>query len=77
MDPLIGAALAAAVAWISIVLVAVLPGRPLPRKPLRIVGGGSVGLLGLGILGAPISAFVPLAFLAGGIAGVWLAAKPA
>ncbi len=76
MDPLAGAAIAALVAWTSILIAVAIPNRhPLPRRPLQAVAGLSLGLMALLVLGAPVAGSWPLVFLAGGIAGVWLSAR--
>ncbi len=76
MDPLTGAAVAAAVAWISILVAVLIPSRrPLPREPLRAVAGLTLALFALLLLGVPAPGTLPLGFLAGGLAGVWLSAR--
>ncbi len=72
MDPLTGALLAAGVAWLSIVLAAVLP---VPRRAFerfRWVGSGSIALLGAIAVGVPLPSVLPAAVLAGGVVVVGL-----
>jgi hypothetical protein len=79
MDPLIGAVLAAAVAWLSIVTAALFP-VPLDLGWLRRLGAVSLALLGLAAFGLPVPGFLPVAVLVVGL-GLALAAprlrKPA
>lgn len=77
MDPLIGALVAATVAWLSILVAVILPAGRLPTGPVKILGGLSILLLGLMVLGVAVPSMVPLAFLGGGILGVWLTTPPA
>jgi len=72
MDALTGALVAAAVAWLSILFVVVVPGRGLPSRPLRILGGVTLAILALIILGVPLPSVAPVLFFSGGVLGVWL-----
>lgn len=74
MDPLTGAVVAAAVAWVSILLVAVLPVRRDVVRRMRGAGALSLAFVGLGAFGLPVPAWVPLFVLAAGIA--WAAWRP-
>lgn len=67
MDPLLGALVAAGVAWVSIALAAVLP-LPVPVHRLRWAGAASLALVGLIAMGVPLLAWMPLAVLAAGLA---------
>ncbi len=67
MDSLIGALVAAAVAWLSIVAAAVFP-VPLDLGWLRRLGAVSLALLGILALGAPVPGWLPLAVLGLGLA---------
>lgn len=76
MDPLSAALVAAVVAWLSILVVVSLPGARLPARPVKVIGGLAVLLFGLIVLGLSVPGYVPLAFLGGGILGVWLTKAP-
>ena len=67
MDTLTGALVAAAVAWVSIVLAAFVPAHWIDATRLRWVGAGSIALIGAAALGVPLAPAVPLAFLGGGV----------
>lgn len=66
MEPLVGAIVASAVAWASIVAAAVFP-VPLDLGWLRRLGAASLAVLGLAVLGAPLPEWLPLALLALGL----------
>lgn len=68
MDSLTGAAIAAGVAWLSILLAAVLPIPAFAFARLRWVGGGAIGLVALALVGVPVPGYVPVALLVGGSA---------
>ena len=72
MDVMIGADVAAAVAWASIVLAAVLPIPSFAFARLRWVGAAAIGLVALALVGLPVPGYAPPAVLIGG-AGVALA----
>ncbi len=71
MDPLTGAVIAAVVGWASIILVVTLPKGRLDAQKVRTVGGVTIAVLGIAIL-AGWPGWLALAFLAGGIFGVWV-----
>lgn len=66
MDSLTGAIIAAAVAWGSILLAAVLPIPSYAFERLRWVGGVAIGLVALALVGFPVPNYVPPATLVGG-----------
>lgn len=66
MDPVAGAIVAAAVAWLSIIAAAVFPVR-MDLGLLRLLGAISIALLGLAALALPVPGWLPLAVLAAGI----------
>ncbi|MEK6984781.1 MAG: hypothetical protein AABX89_00135 [Candidatus Thermoplasmatota archaeon] len=66
MDPLVGALVASAVAWLSIVAAAVFPVR-MDLGLLRLLGAISIALLGLAAFGLPVPGWLSLAVLAAGI----------
>lgn len=68
MDGLTGAAIAAGVAWASILLAAVLPIPTFAFQRLRWVGGGAIALVALALVGVPVPGYVPVALLIGGSA---------
>lgn len=69
MDPVIGALVAAAVAWLSIWLVISVPRvgriRPDPRV-LRGAGAATIAVFGLQVLGVPAPVWLPFLTLGGG-----------
>jgi hypothetical protein len=67
VDSLLGALVAAGVAWLSIAVAALLP-VPLPVRRLRWAGAASIALVGLTAMGLPVPAWVPVAALAAGLA---------
>lgn len=73
MDSLTGAIIAAAVAWASILVAAVLPIPAYAFARLRWVGGVAIGLVALALVGLPVPEYVPPAALAGGavVSFVW------
>jgi hypothetical protein len=74
MDALTGAAIAAGVAWISILAAASLRLPPRFIRRLRYAGAGSIAVVGAAAMGLPIPAFAAPLILAAGTA--W-AAMPA
>ncbi len=76
MDPLMGAAIAVAVAWISILVLVHLPWRP-PVQGLRRAGGAALALVGLMVWGAPVPPWLPVAVLVVGIGWASLRARAA
>lgn len=66
MDALTGAIIAAAVAWSSILLAAILPIPAYAFERLRWVGGAAIGLVALALVGLPVPNYVPPATLIGG-----------
>ncbi|MEK6975781.1 MAG: hypothetical protein AABY18_05515 [Candidatus Thermoplasmatota archaeon] len=68
MDSLTGAAIAAAVAWLSILLAAVLPIPAFAFQRLRWVGGGAIGLVALAVVGVPVPGYLPPVTLGAGAA---------
>jgi hypothetical protein len=72
MDSLTGAAVAAGVAWASILLAALLPIPAFAFQRLRWVGGAAIGLVALALVGLPVPGYLPPATLIGGT-GVALA----
>ena len=68
MDSLTGAIVAAAVAWASILVAAVLPIPAFAFARLRWVGGGAIGLVALALVGVPVPGYLPPAVLIGGAA---------
>lgn len=76
MEPIIGAVIAGTVAWLSILAAVSLPGGRLPTRPVKVIGGLAIALLGLMVVGVSLPSIVPLVFLGGGILGVWLTATP-
>lgn len=68
MDSLTGAAIAAGVAWLSILLAAVLPIPAFAFERLRWVGGGAIALVALALVGVPVPGYVPVALLVAGSA---------
>jgi hypothetical protein len=77
MDGLIGAAIAAGVAWASILLAAVLPIPDYLFARLRWVGGVAIGLVALALLGVPVPSYAPPVALIGGAAGALAWPRPA
>lgn len=67
MDPVIGAVIAVAVAWLSILVLIVLPWRP-PVRGLRRGGALALGTVALMLWGLPLPAWTPLAVLVVGVA---------
>jgi len=74
MDSLTGAAVAAVVAWLSIVAAAMLPVRDGFLRRMRGAGALSLAFVGLAALGAVVPGWVPLFVLAAGVA--WAALTP-
>lgn len=68
MDGLVGAAIAAGVAWASILLAAVLPIPDAAFTRLRWVGAAAIGLVALALVGVPVPGYLPPAVLVGGAA---------
>lgn len=69
MDSLTGAIVAAAVAWASILLAALLPIPSYAFARLRWVGGIAIGLVALALVGLPVPGYVaPVALVGGSIA---------
>lgn len=68
MDSLTGAAIAAGVAWASILAAAVLPIPAFAFARLRWVGGAAIGLVALALVGVPVPAYAPAGLLIGGSA---------
>lgn len=66
MDSLTGAAIAAVVAWASILLAAVLPIPAAAFERLRWVGGAAIGLVALAMVGVTVPGYLPAAVLVGG-----------
>lgn len=66
MDPLIGAAIAAWVAWLSILVVIHLPWR-LPVRGLRRAGAAALAVMAASVLGAPVPVWASLIVLGGGV----------
>lgn len=64
-----------AVAWGSILVVALLPVPRATVRRMRGAGALSLAFVGLGAIGAPVPAWVPLFVLAAGVA--WAAWRPA
>lgn len=69
MDSVTGAAIAAGVAWLSILVAAVLPIPAFAFERLRWVGGAAIGLVALALVGVPVPAYVPAGVLLAGSAG--------
>lgn len=63
MDSLTGAAIAAVVAWLSIVAAAFLPIPPMAVQRLRWVGAASIALVGLALVGVAVPTTLPGAVL--------------
>lgn len=68
MDSLAGAIVAAGVAWVSILLAALLPIPAFAFTRLRWVGGAAIGLVALALVGVPVPGYVPVAALVLGAA---------
>ena len=68
MDSLAGAIVAAGVAWVSILLAALLPIPAFAFERLRWVGGASIGLVALALVGVAVPVYLPPAVLIGGAA---------
>lgn len=66
MDSLTGAIVAAAVAWASILLAAVLPIPAYAFTRLRWVGGVAIGLVALALVGLPVPGYLTPVVLVGG-----------
>lgn len=66
MDPLIGAAIAVGVAWLSIFVIILLPWRP-PVKGLRRGGAMALAAVALMLWGVPLPPWAPLAVLVIGV----------
>lgn len=66
MDSVTGAAIAAVVAWASILVAAVLPIPARAFARLRWVGGAAIGLVALALVGVPVPGYLPPAVLIGG-----------
>lgn len=66
MDSLTGAIIAAAVAWASILLAAVLPIPGYAFTRLRWVGGVAIGLVALALVGLPVPGYLTPVVLVGG-----------
>ncbi len=66
MDPLIGAAIAVLVAWVSILVAVALPWRP-PIQGLRRAGALALVTIALMIWGVPVPSWVPLVVLVVGV----------
>lgn len=79
MDSLTGAVVAAAAAWASILLAAVLPIPAFAFARLRWVGGAAIGLVALALVGVPVPGYLPPAALIGGagVALAWPRRRPA
>lgn len=73
MDPLLGAATAALVAWLSILAAVYLPVGRLDSPRARQLGAASLLLVGLGVLGLPVPPWLPVAVLGLGAAGLAVA----
>jgi hypothetical protein len=68
MEPVVGAAVAAVVAWLSILGASLLPARRFDPRALRVGGGLSLAAVGLAMMGAPIPAWLPIAAALGAVA---------
>lgn len=69
MDSLTGAIVAAAVAWGSILLAALLPIPTYAFTRLRWVGGTAIGLVAIALVGVPIPGYLtPVVLVVGAIA---------
>ena len=68
MDSLAGAIVAAGVAWASILLAALLPIPAFAFERLRWVGGASIGLVALALVGVAVPGYLPPAVLIAGAA---------
>ena len=76
MEPVVGAVVAAAVAWASILAAGLAPAGRLDPRALRLGGGLSLGAIGLAMLGLPIPAWLPVLLAAGAVAaGILLARR--
>jgi hypothetical protein len=77
MDSLTGAAIAAAVAWASILLAALLPIPAHAFERLRWVGGATIGLVALAMVGVTVPGYLPGTVLIGGtsVALAWPARR--
>lgn len=74
VDPLAGALVAALAGWLSILVAVHAPSLGLPVKRLRVLGGLTIGLFGLLVLGVPMPAYLPVAVFAGGVIVLWATA---
>lgn len=70
MDPLVGAAIAAGAAWLSIIAAAWVPIR-FDIKRVRIAAAAGLAMIGLIALGLPLPAWAPLLVVAAGLAWAW------
>lgn len=79
MDSLAGAIVAAGVAWVSILLAALLPIPAFAFLRLRWVGGAAIGLVALALVGVAVPGYLPPAVLIGGaaLALAWPHRRPA
>ncbi len=77
LSPLAGALVAAGVGWLSVVAVVFAPRVAIPTQPIRVIGGITIVMLALMVLGVPMPSYVPLVFLMAGVLGVYLTAKGA
>ena len=76
MEPVVGAAVAAAVAWASILAASLAPAHRLDPRALRLGGGLSLAAVGLALLGVPLPGWLPALLAVGAVlAGVWLARR--
>jgi hypothetical protein len=68
MDSFVGALLAAAVGWTSIVLASVAPVSRDRLPALRLAGGASLGLVALVVVDVPVPSWLGLLVIAIGLA---------
>ncbi len=65
-----GAVIAAAIAWVTILLAVVLPlDRVIDLRDFRLAGAGTLAIVGLQILGLPLPPVTALGFFAVALAG--------
>lgn len=69
MDSLVGAAIAAAAAWLSVLAAVFLPVPDAWFARLRWVGAASIAVVGLTLLGAPLPPLAPAVILTVGALG--------
>lgn len=74
MEPLVGALVASAVAWLSIVAAAIFP-VPLDLGWLRRLGAASLAVLGLAVLGLPVPGWLPVVLLVAGLVAALVAPR--